>query len=392
MNISQQSENLKYWLALKYVAGLGNIGVRNLLQSFGTPDRIFRAPLHMLEAVPGIGTKTAVNIKDFNDWKRVEAELSRAAQQQITIMTCQDSRFPKRLLFIYDSPFLLYVRGELRAEDINIAVVGSRTASAYGKFTTERLSRELALNGVTVVSGMARGIDTAAHRGALAVKGRTIAVLGSGIDVIYPPENEVLAQEIALCGAVISEFSLGTPPNAPNFPARNRIISGMSLGVVVVEATEKSGSLITARIALEQGREVFAVPGSIDAAGSRGTNRLIKEGAKLIENVNDILDEIRPQVFRAAFQEDTPLAPSATPPSPLVPPIKEASQKKAPHLSVLGGKEETLIQNLSSRPRTVDELIAATGLTASDVLSALLQLELRGVIRQLPGNKYILQE
>jgi len=383
--VTQQPENMKYWLALRYVEGLGNIGVRNLLQSFGAPERIFRAPLNMLAAVPGIGAKTARNINDFNLWERVAAELDRAAELPATIMTCQDPRFPRRLLFIYDFPFLLYVQGELRPDDINIAMVGSRMASAYGKFTTERLSRELSLHGVTVVSGMARGIDTAAHRGALSVKGRTIAVLGSGIDVIYPPENEGLARKIAQSGAVVSEFPLGTPPNATNFPARNRIISGMSLGVVVVEATEKSGSLITARIALEQGREVFAVPGGIDAAGSRGTNRLIKEGAKLVENIHDILDEIKPQ---APFSEDAPEEVKPLPPAAAVFPPGRAPWRR-PSIS---GKEGLVIDHLSSHPRTVDDLIAATGLAASEVLPALLQLELRGLIRQTPGNKYILQE
>ncbi|MDI9570247.1 MAG: DNA-processing protein DprA [Pseudomonadota bacterium] len=382
--MTQQPEDLKYWLALRYVEGLGNIGVRNLLQGFGAPERIFRAPLNMLEATPGIGSKTARNIREFNHWERVAAELERARELPTTIMTCQDPRFPRRLLFIYDPPFLLYVHGELRPDDVNVALVGSRKASAYGKYTTERLSRELSLHGITVVSGMARGIDTAAHRGALAVKGRTIAVLGSGIDVIYPPENEWLAREIAQSGAVVSEFPLGTPPNAPNFPARNRIISGMSLGVVVVEASEKSGSLITARIALEQGREVFAVPGGIDAAGSRGTNRLIKEGAKLVENVQDILDEIKPQASFSldAPEEIAPLTPAASAPS------GRASLPRP----VVSGKEGLLIDHLSTQPRSVDDLIAATGLAASEVLPALLQLELRGLIRQTLGNKYVLQE
>ena len=176
-----------------------------------------------------------------------------------------------------------------------MAIVGSRLASVYGRYVTEKISRELALKGITVVSGLARGIDAAAHRGALAGKGRTIAVLGCGLDVVYPPENEELAQAVAAHGALVTEFPFGTPPNAPNFPSRNRIISGLSLGVVVVEAGEKSGSLITARIAAEQGRSVFAVPGAIESAGSRGTNRLIKQGAKLIENVEDILEEILPQ-------------------------------------------------------------------------------------------------
>jgi len=387
--MTQAPENLKYWLALKFVEGLGNIGVRNLLRSFGTPERIFRSPLNMLSTVEGIGPKTASSIKDFNDWARVATEIERVERGRVTLITCQDPRFPKRLLFIYDCPFLLYVKGALPAGELNIAVVGSRSASAYGKFTTERLSRELALQGAVVVSGMARGIDTAAHQGALSVQGKTIAVLGSGIDVIYPPENEGLYHKIADCGAVITEFAMGTPPNAPNFPARNRIISGISLGVVVVEATDKSGSLITARIALEQGREVFAVPGGIDAAGSRGTNRLIKEGAKLVENVDDILDEIRPQVageFEAAPAADDDL-PAETPQGD-----NRQSHGKSGPSPVLSAGEQLLVSKLSSQPRHVDELIAATGMAAAEILALLLQLELRGLIRRTAGNKYILQE
>jgi DNA processing protein len=392
--------NLKYWLALKLVEGLGNIGVKNLLQSFGTPEHVFKAPLHLLETVPGIGSKTARHITDFKQWEQVDGELEKAERMNIAILSCQDPIFPQRLLHIYDCPVLLYVKGELRGLDVSVAVVGSRKASAYGKYTTERLCRELALSGVAIVSGMARGIDASAHRGALSVKGRTVAVLGSGLDVIYPPENESLYYEISECGAVVSEYSFGTRPNAPNFPARNRIISGMSLGVVVVEATEKSGSLITARIALEQGREVFAVPGSIDEAGSRGTNRLIKEGAKLVEDANDILAEIGPQ---ASPGESTPVM-AAFPSVPTVlssdeplggppdAPRNEPRQRHDAHHAVLGEKEQLLINNMSSRPRTVDDLIAATGLSASEILSLLLHLELRGLIRQMPGKTYILQE
>jgi len=390
------TDNLKYWLALKLVEGLGNIGVKSLLQSFGTPEHVFKAPLHLIETVPGIGSKTARHIKDFSQWSEVEGEIAKAAQMNISILTCRNPLFPRRLLHIYDCPVLLYVKGELHGLDVSVAVVGSRKASAYGKYTTERLSRELALNGVTIVSGMARGIDASAHRGAMSVKGRTVAVLGSGLDVIYPPENESLYHEISECGAVVSEYPFGTRPNAPNFPARNRIISGMSMGVVVVEATEKSGSLITARIALEQGREVFAVPGSIDEAGSRGTNRLIKEGAKLVEDVDDILAEIGPQTPPGnslpviAVRPDLP---AEHPPQevPVAPP-NEHRQRHDVHHAVLDAKEQLLIENLSSRPRPVDDLITATGLSAAEILSLLLHLELRGLIRQMPGKTYILQE
>jgi DNA processing protein len=219
-------------------------------------------------------------------------------KNNITVITDRDESYPENLFNIYDRPPLLYIKGNLQKEDINIAIVGSRLASTYGKFITERISRELAMKGITIVSGMARGIDSAAHRGAIAAQGRTVAVLGCGLDIIYPPENKNLFSDIVQNGAVISEYPPQTQPLSAHFPARNRIISGISYGVVVVEAGEKSGSLITARLALEQGREVFAVPGSIDSVGSRGTNKLIKQGAKLIENIDDILEDILPQLDR----------------------------------------------------------------------------------------------
>ena len=394
------TDDLKYWLALKLVEGLGNIGVKNLLRSFGTAERVFKAPLYLLETVPGIGSITAHHIKDFKQWAQVEGDLEKAVEMNISILTCQDPHFPQRLLHIYDCPILLYVKGELRGLEVSVAVVGSRKASAYGKYTTERLCRELALSGVTIVSGMARGIDASAHRGAMSVKGRTIAVLGSGLDVIYPPENESLYHEIYACGAVVSEYSFGMRPNAANFPARNRIISGMSLGVVVVEATEKSGSLITARIALEQGREVFAIPGSIDEAGSRGTNRLIKEGAILVEDADDILAEIGPQtphkepisIMTAMPAAATELSSAKPAEEPLVPPLNGSPERHDIQNAVPSEKEQLLLKNLSSKPRPVDDLIAASGMSASEILSLLLHLELRGLILQMPGKTYILQE
>jgi DNA processing protein len=378
------NQNLKYWVALKWVEGVGNVGFKALLEAFGTPQKVFEAPLSMIKAVPGIGDKTAPQIKSFKDWKKVEKELEFADRTCVSIVTSQDPLYPSQLLSTYDYPAFLYVKGHLKEDDINVAVVGSRTASTYGKFTTERLCRELVLRGITVISGLARGIDSAAHRGALSGKGRTIAVLGCGLDVVYPPENEELFNEISLQGALISEFPFGTPPNAPNFPARNRIISGISLGVVVVEASEKSGSLITARIALEQGREVFAVPGSIDSSGSRGTNKLIKQGAKLIENVEDILEEILPQVTRAPKV----VKPDQRQKQP------EDQQKiltSSPDL-VLKETEKTVWQVLSQKPVHIDQIITSTGLTAHEVLVILLNLELQGLIEQKPGKTYMRKE
>jgi DNA processing protein len=385
--------NLKYWIALKSIEGLGNIGFKNLLDALGTPRDVFHASFHTLTVVPGIGKKTAAHIKDFNNWRKIEEELEYVNNNDAQIITYQDPLYPKSLLNIYDFPVFLYVQGSLKEDDINIAVVGSRLASTYGKFSTERLCRELVLKGITVVSGLARGIDSAAHRGALAGGGRTIAVLGCGLDVVYPSENEKLFKEIASHGAIITEFPYGTPPNAANFPARNRIISGLSLGVVVVEANEKSGSLITARLALEQGREVFAVPGAIDSAGSRGTHKLIKQGAKLIENVYDILDEILPQVEKT---EKTGTAPIFQRGKSVVPHFSDSREKdnerKTKVFGELTDSENTVLNVLSSQSADVDSIITATGLKSPEALNILLTLELRGIIKQLPGKKYVVKE
>jgi DNA processing protein len=256
--------------------------------------------------------------------------------------------------------------------------VGSRLASTYGKYTTERISRELADKGLTVVSGLARGIDSAAHRGALAARGRTIAVLGCGLDIVYPPENKKLFATIIEQGAVISELPLGSPPVAFNFPARNRIISGMSYGVVVVEAGEKSGSLITAKLALEQGREVFAVPGSIDSAGARGTNKLIKQGAKLIENTDDILEEILPQLEKTKVFN----ASSASRPEAIKTPVKTELSKT----------DQEIVDIVSGGCLQIDEIITGMGLSPAEIASALMCLELKGLIQQHPGKFFSLKK
>jgi DNA processing protein len=367
---------LKYWLALKSIAGIGNVSFPALIDQFGSLETIFSASVDELQAVPTVTKKAALGIVAFKNWDIIKKNLELTINAGISIVTCQDELYPAKLLEVYDRPPFLFVKGSLRNDDINVSIVGSRLASTYGKYTTEKISRELALRGITVVSGLARGIDSAAHRGTLTAQGRTIAVLGSGLDIIYPPENKNLFAAICETGAVVSEFPPGTPPRACNFPARNRIISGMSYGVVVIEAGEKSGSLITARLALEQGREVFAVPGSIDSAGSRGTNKLIKQGAKLVENTDDILEEILPQLERIKTPET------------LSSPGKDAGTKK--ESDNISSIDREIMALLSNNRIHIDELINTTGFTPGNVLSSLMKLELNGIVQQHPGKFFSL--
>lgn len=286
------------------------------------------------------------------------------------VIRIDDAGYPKRLREIHTPPKVLYVNGTMLPEDdIAVALVGSRRASPYGLQTCERLAFELASFGITVVSGMARGIDTVAHRGSLRAKGRTIAVLGSGHAHIYPPENRKLYQEISASGAVITEYEDDTPPVAGNFPRRNRIISGLSLGVVVVEATKDSGALITANFALEQGREVFAVPGKVDSPTSRGTNEMINEGARLVQSAADIIEELNITQQRAGAG------------SP-----EGGRGVKAR----LGGNEAKVFALMSSEPMNVDEILEkADGVSAQELSKALLSLELKRVIARLPGDQYV---
>jgi DNA processing protein len=353
-----------HWLALNFIPGIGPVLIKALLGRFGDPEHVFRASPRELTGVDGIGHRLATLIKETDIQGRVRRELKLIQQLNISIVTLMDASYPNNLKQIYDPPPLLYVRGELQAKDtLAISMVGSRLTSNYGRAITERIAGDLARHGVTIVSGMARGIDSAAHRGALSAGGRTIAVLGCGVDVVYPPENRNLSKEITANGAVISEFPLSTRPEAANFPRRNRIISGLSLGVVVVQASSRSGSLITARLALEQNRDVFAVPGNVGMAASQGTNRLIKEGAKLVESVHDILEEILPR-----FRRDGLIATEVTPP--------------------LEEEEERVYCLLGDEPMHIDSIIARTGMDASRVCAILLQLELKGLVQQLPGKRF----
>ena len=355
------------WVALSFVDGLGSVSYRNLIQKFHSPERVFQASAKDLETVGGIRRKVIEQIKGFTKTAAVKGELELIAQHQVALVTFVDDNYPSHLLNIYDPPPFLYVKGELRQEDsLAVAVVGSRFASHYGKSAAESISRGLAQEGLTIVSGMARGIDTCAHRGALTAGGRTIAVLGCGIAVNYPVENKKLKEAITTQGAVLSEFPMSTPPAASHFPMRNRIISGMSLGVVVAEASHRSGSLITARLALEQGRDVFAIPGSIDSLRSRGTHKLIKDGAKLVEDAQDVITELLPQMR----------------PRP-----RPAASSQGEEM-LLDTAARCILEALGQNQLQIDRIITETGLKSNQISSILLDLELKGMVGQLPGKVF----
>ena len=295
--------DLTRWVALSRVPGLGCVSFKKLAGHFEDPTEALSASREALTEIQGLDQQVIDGLGNFSAWDEVEKEIIKAEKAAVKIVPFTDPTYPARLRMIPDPPPVLYLKGEIHREDEKaVAIVGSRSTSDYGRRVARDLCRGLASFGFTVVSGMARGIDGTAHETALNAGGRTIAVLGSGVDRIYPAEHEKLYRRIIENGAVISEFPMGTRPLAFNFPARNRLISGLSLGVVVVEATEKSGSLITAASALEQGREVFAVPGEVGASRSRGGHRLIRQGAKLVETVDDIMEEIAPQLMAAGRQ------------------------------------------------------------------------------------------
>jgi len=359
------AEEVFYWLALSLTPGIGSTLMRRLLDRFNTPEAVFHAPMKELSKIEGLGEKVAQEIRKGPLEKVVERELSLLREVGGRVITLKDEEYPKRLKDIYDPPALLYVRGALKKEDeFAISIVGSRKTTPYGRWFTEKVSQELARHGVTIVSGMARGIDSLAHWGAISGGGRTIAVLGCGVDVIYPSENRNLFAKMIDRGAILSEFPMGSPPEGGHFPRRNRIISGLSLGVVVVQASEKSGSLITAGYALEQGREVFAVPGNVGTESSRGTHRLIKEGAKLVESSEDILEEILPQWRRGG--EATPKV--------------EAPRPDLPE------EERVLYELLGETPLHIDVMIRESRLEPGKVSSILLNLELKGLVSQWPGK------
>ena len=363
------------WLALRSVPGLGPVLVKRLVEVFGSPHGVLNTNYTSLIRIEGIGPALAHAILSCRVTEEIQREYQKVLETGVTLVALTDANYPPLLRAIYDPPPLLYVRGRLRPESRVIAIVGSRRATAYGRMITERFSRLLTEKGFIIVSGMARGIDGFAHRGALQGGGETLAVLGCGVDVVYPPEHKGLMAQIVEGGGVLSEFPLGTEPDAKHFPQRNRIISGLALGTLVVEATGESGSLITARFALEQGREVFAVPGNVGAKMSEGTNRLIKSGAKLVQGIEDILEELAPE-----FRCEGRLTEESSQPFPNGQQALRAD---------LGTDEVTLYDLVGSEPMHIDELCMKSRFPSQKVSSLLLALELKGAVRQMAGHFYM---
>jgi DNA processing protein len=356
------------WVALNMVDGLKPVHKASLLRTFGSPEKVFQAGEMELTSVPEIKAEMAYRIAHF-DVKTAEQEYRQASNIGVSLITLEDGRYPALLKTIPDPPLVLYVKGSVLTDEPAVALVGSRKATPYGLNVTQFLARDLGAVGVTVVSGLARGIDARAHNAALQAGARTIAVLGSGVNVIYPSEHKTLAENISRQGAVISEFPLGTPPNRENFPIRNRIISGLSHAVVIVEASRKSGSLITARMAAEQGREVLAVPGSIFNESSQGSNLLIKDGAALVQSWRDIVENL-PEEFSCH--------------------IYSRVQNEGSGEAELTELEKAVVSSLSfEEPRHVDEVAMMAGLAAPELLGALVSLELKNYVSQMHGKQYI---
>jgi DNA processing protein len=355
------------YIVLNSLRLVGPVRVRKLKEALGPVENLFNGKGFSSAKIEGIGQGVAESIRGWEKSFDLKKELEEIKKLKLQIVDCEDEDYPKQLLEIYDPPMVLYYKGNLEAaRKRSIAVVGSRNTTYYGLETAKKLSYQMAYAGLTVGSGLARGIDTAAHQGALAAKGRTLAVIGSSLDLVYPPENRALAEMIAETnGVVLSEFCLGTAPDKQTFPMRNRIVSGLSNGVLVVEAGEQSGALITARMALDQGRQVFAIPGRINDASSKGCHRLIKDGAKLVESVEDILQE-----FEFLF-----------------PKIEGEPRKAWPE--DLTQEEVLLLNTLELNEIHLDEIIRKSGLPSAKVSSTLLRLEMRKLVRQLPGKHFV---
>jgi len=355
---------VKYWVGFNIVHGIGPMKFRALLNHFGDLEEAWHADAGELKAA-GLDRRALDNLMTTRSTISLDGEMEKIERQGAKVLTWDDPAYPTRLLNIYDPPPVLYVKGEILDEDQwAVAVVGTRGATVYGKEVARRIAGGLARNGLTIVSGLARGIDSEAHRAALDAGGRTIAVLGSGVDVIYPAESRKLAQAVVERGALVSEYALGTRPEAGNFPPRNRIISGLSLGAVIVEAGERSGALITADFALEQGREVFAVPGNIFRKKSMGANKLIQQGAKPVLSVEDILEELN---------------------------LTMVSQQAEVRAIVPENETEaTLLEYITADPVHVDEIRQKSDLPIAQVSSTLALMELKGMVRQVGGMNYVL--
>lgn len=359
-------EDRLYWLGWQYLMPGAGKRLWSLVEYFGSPRTAWEASVKDLYTVPGWEGERAGGLAERRSQLDPQKEAAKLASMGISYVCHSDPGYPENLAAIYDPPPVIFFKGRLNAADkLSVAIVGTRKPSPYGLLVAEKLAKDLTALGVTIVSGMARGIDSAAHRGALENSGRTIAVLGCGPDVVYPRENKKLMEEIMHNGAVVSEFPPGTQPEAWRFPVRNRIISGLSQATLVVEAAEKSGALITADFALEQGRDVMAVPGNVVNPLSRGPHRLIKQGARLVEGAGDVLDELGMEKLFPAQKSDL-----------------DSKMK-------MSYEEETLYSLLTLDPVSLDELVIKSGLLPQKVMAALMYLEIKGFTRQLPGKFYI---
>ncbi len=357
------NEDKRYWVGFNLVRGVGAVRLRSLIDHFGDAKSAWTGTPDALRAA-GLGNKTIARLLAARVDVDLDALWDKIASQGINVLTSEEEAYPTRLKQIEQPPPVLYVRGDWLPDDhFAVAIVGTRRVTSYGRQITEQLASRLAANGVTVVSGLARGVDAAAHEAALNAGGRTAAVLGSGVDRIYPPENRALAAKILGSGALLSDYPLGTAPESGNFPPRNRIIAGLSMATVVVEAGETSGALITAEFAAEQGREVFAVPGNILAPQSRGTNRLIRDGAQPLLEPDDLLQALD---------------------------LKRVGAHKAARRALPANEIEMKLMNtLGSEPLHVDELRSETGLPVEKVSAALVMMELKGMVRQVGGMQYV---
>ncbi len=364
------SEDLLYAIAMSLADGVGPKIQSALLQQFETARNVFAQPIEALMNVRGVGTKTAKSLTDSSLLTQAQNVLEECRQINVDVIPQGSPEYPRRLPEICDAPLILYRRGILLPQDeLGIAIVGSRRCTAYGRRNAERLAAGLARAGFTIVSGLARGIDAAAHRGALQAGGRTLAVLASGVRDIYPPEHKELAAEISQQGALLSEMPIDQRPLPGLFPQRNRIISGLCLGVIVVEATRNSGALYTARHGMEQGREVFALPGQVDSLASEGCHELIRDGVTLVRNVDDVLSTLGPLPM-----------PTST---------SSAVTIHSPRELILNPLESQVLNLISVQPVHIDELLRDAGIETSRVLATLTVLEMRRLVRRLPGNLFV---
>ncbi len=362
--MTDSREDLKYWVGFSKIPGIGRVKLAHLEKQFGSIKSAWEAPISVLGSA-GLDQKTLKNVDSYRSEIDLNDEIARMKRLGVRAMIHYDKDYPSRLKQIYDYPPVLYIKGSFAPEDeFSLAVVGTRRATAYGRQVTDELVTELARSRITIISGLARGIDSIAHRSALEAGGRSIAVFACGLDYVYPLENTGLAEEIIKRGVVVSEHPLGVKPRPEHFPRRNRILSGLSLGVLVVEAGNKSGALITANLALEQNREVFAVPGSILSLASNGTNNLIKEGAKLVSNCSDILEELNLTAI--------------------------ARQLELKEIIPTSDTESLILKKLGAEPLYIDEICHDSGLSMAQVSSTLAMMEIKGLVKQASSMNYIL--